>query len=372
MMQQITDRKKEKITMATATMFRPFAWAALVVLLTGMQTAHAAPLVYVPLGSDDKIVIVDAATDKIVDTIGGVEAVHGLAKSPDGRFLIAGSYAERDVKGAAVAKPAGVSEDEHAAHHTAPAPGASTAGSVVSTVSVIQTADGAIIRRIDVPGAVHHVSVSPDGRFAVVTHPNESAISVIDLASYAAVTSVSTGPLPNYAVFSPDSGKVYVSNAGNGTVSEVDTERWIVRRNFVTGASPEHMVLSRDGRRLYVANVNAGTVSEIMTEGGSTERTFDIGGALHGIDLSKNGQTLFVSALDRDKLVAINLSTSEMREAPLGPAPYHAAAIGSTGKLYVSSADEPNVWVIDQESLAVRGVIAIGGKAHQIVISPGL
>ena len=132
------------------------------------------------------------------------------------------------------------------------------------------------------------------------------------------------------------------------------------------------MVLSRDGRRLYVANVNAGTVSEIMTEGGSTERTFDIGGALHGIDLSKNGQTLFVSALDRDKLVAINLSTSEMREAPLGPAPYHAAAIGSTGKLYVSSADEPNVWVIDQESLAVRGVIAIGGKAHQIVISPGL
>ena len=43
MMQQITDRKKEKITMATATMFRPFAWAALVVLLTTIQPRHPVP-----------------------------------------------------------------------------------------------------------------------------------------------------------------------------------------------------------------------------------------------------------------------------------------------------------------------------------------
>ncbi len=358
--------------MTTVTVFKPFAWAALVVLLAGMQTVRAAPLVYVPMGSDDKIVVVDAATDKIVDTISGVEAVHGLARSPDGKFLIAGSYVERKVKDAAVAKPEGVSEDEHAAHHTAPAPGASAAGSVVSTVSVIQTADGAITRRIDVPGVVHHVSVSPDGRFAVATHPREGAISVIDLASYAVIKNISTGPLTNYAVFSPDSGRVYVSNAGNGTISEIDTKRWIVRRNFVAGDSPEHMVISHDGDRLYVANIDSGTVFEILTKHGSIARNFKIGGSLHGITLSTNDQSLFVSALDRDMLVAFNLKTNEMRETPLGPAPYHAAAIGNTGKIYVSSADEPIIWVIDQESLALRGKIAIGGKAHQMAISPSL
>lgn len=358
--------------MTNLSLFRCLTWTVLALLLTGMQTARAAPFVYVPMGSDDKIVVVDAATDKIVDTISGVEAVHGLAISPDGGFLIAGSYAERDVKDAAAAKPVGVSEDEHAAHHTAPAAGTNIIESVVSTVSIIQTADGAITRRIDVPGAVHHVSASPDGRFAVLTHPSEGTISVIDLSSYTVVKRISTGPLTNYAVFSPDSERVYVSNAGNGTVSEVDTERWIVRRNFVAGDSPEHMVISRDGDRLYVANVDAGTVSEILTEEGSTVRTFNIGGALHGIDLSKTGQTLFVSALDRDKLVAINLSTTKMRDVSLSPAPYHVAAIGDAGKIYVSSADEPNVWLIDQESLAVRGEIAIGGKAHQMVMSPSL
>jgi len=372
MMQKFTDRKKETTKMTTVTVFKSFAWAALVVLLTGMQTVRAAPFVYVPMGSDDKIVVVDAATDKIVDTISGIESVHGLAKSPGGRFLIAGSYTERDVKSESVVKPVGVTEDEHAAHHAAPAPGAITLGSVVSTVSIIQTADGAITRRIDVPGAVHHVSASPDGRFAVVTHPSEGAISVIDLPSYTVIKKISTGPLTNYAVFSPDSGRVYVSNAGNGTISEVDTERWIVRRNFVAGDSPEHMVISRDGNLLYVANVDAGTVSKILTKDGSIARNFKVGGSLHGITLSTNDQTLFVSALERDKLVAFDLKTNEMREAPLSPAPYHAAAIANTGKIYVSSADEPIIWVIDQESLALRGKIAIGGKSHQMVISPNL
>ena len=359
--------------MTTVTMSRPFAWAVLVMLLMGVQSAHAAPLVYVPLGGDAKIVVVDAATDKIVGTISGVEAVHGLAKSPDGRFLIAGSYDERKKSGAVVAKPAGVSEDEHAAHHAAPKPGSAiSVGDVVSTLSIIQTADGTISRRIDVPGAVHHVSASPDGRFVIVTHPNEGTVSVIDLSSYNVVTSISTGPLPNYAVFSPDSKHVYVSNAGNGTISEVDTARWIVRRNFVVGDSPEHMVLSRDGDRLYVADVNTGIASEILTKDGSIARTFEIGGSLHGIALSKTEQSLFVSALDSDKLVAINLKTGEMRDAPLSPAPYHAATIGNTGKLYVSSADNPVIWVIDDETLVVQGEISIGGKAHQMVMSPGL
>ena len=54
--------------MATATMFRPFAWAAIVMLLTGIQSVRAAPLVYVPLGGDAKIVVADAAKDKIGGT----------------------------------------------------------------------------------------------------------------------------------------------------------------------------------------------------------------------------------------------------------------------------------------------------------------
>jgi YVTN family beta-propeller protein len=357
--------------MKATSILRAAAWAGLVTLVLGMQTALAEPLVYVPLGGAGKIVVVDAATDEIVDTIAGVTAVHGLAGTPDGQFLIAGSFEEREADGETLAKPSGISEDEHAAHHGGSAAVAGKVDSVVSTLSVISTADGAVVRRIDVPGAVHHVAVSPDGRFAVVTHPNEGAISAIDLDSFQVVTTVATGPLPNYAAFSPDARKVYVSNAGNDTVSAVDTGRWIVQWNADAGGSPEHVVLSGDGAALYVNNVDDGTVSVIGVGERKVVKTIPIGSTLHGIDLSDDGRTLFVAALGEDKLVGIDLATGAYRSAFLAPAPYHLAAVRGIGKLYVSSADEPKIWVIDQRDLTVLGEIPIGGKGHQMVMAPG-
>ncbi len=363
-------REMEREIVNAKKAIRPVAYAGLAALVMAMQPASAEPFVYVPLGGDGKIVVIDAAKDKVVDTINGLTAVHGLAGTPDGRFLIAGSFEEREPGGAAPEKPTGVTEDEHAAHHGAAPAKSQKTGAVVSTVSVVRTADGSVVRRIDVPGAVHHVAVGPNGRFAVVTHPNEGGISVIDLTSYEVVASVATGPFPNYAAFSLDGGQVYVSNAGNGTVSAIDTGRWIVRWNVVVGTSPEHVVLSKDGGTLYVNNVEDGTVSVVDVGAQKAVQTISVGTTLHGIDLSDDGRTLFVADLGEDKLVSIDLATGVTRDATLAPAPYHLAAVRGTGKLYVSSADDPKLWVVDRNSLAVHGEIPIGGKGHQMVQEP--
>ncbi len=379
--------------MNPVSILRPAISAGVLALVLGMGAAVAAPLVYVPLGGKDRIVVVDAAKDQIVATIDGITAVHGLARTPDGQFLIAGSLDEREAGSAPPEKPAGMSADEHAKHHgMAPAPKQKPAGmsadehaahhgmasapeqepdQMISTVSVIRAADRSIVRRIDVPGAVHHVAVSPDGRFAVVTLMKEGGISAIDLATYEVVATVPTGTLPNYAVFSPDGRHLYVSNGGDDTVSEVDTARWTVAQTIKVASRPEHMAAAPDGRRLYVANVNDGTVSEIAADSGTVTRTFEIGGKLHGLDVSNDGTTLFVSARERNKLVAVDLRTGDKREIALDPAPYHLTTIGDTGKLYISSAEEPIVWVVDQKDLAVLGTIPIGGKGHQMVPAPG-
>ena len=350
---------------------RVAACAGLMTLVLGAQAALAEPFVYVPLGGDNKIVTIDAAKDDIVDTIGGLMAVHGLAITPDGRFLIAGSYETRTRSSAAVAKPFGVSQEEHAGHHAAASANVKDAAAEVSTVSVVRTADGSVVRRIDVPGAVHHVAVSGDGRLAVVTHPNDGSISVIDLGSYEVVATVATGPLPNYATFAPGVGRLYVSNAGNNTVSEVDTARWIVRSNIVVGSSPEHVVLSGDATTLYVNNVDGGTVSVVDVGDRTVVKTIPLGTTLHGIDLSDDGGTLFVAVLGGDKVVAVDLVTGAERSIPLAPAPYHLAVVRGTGKFYVSSANEPKIWVVDQRDLKVHGAIQIGGKGHQMVQSIG-
>jgi len=353
--------------MLNVSIFRAAAWAGLMTLAAGMQTAFAAPLIYVPLGSKGKIVVVDAAKDEVVDKIDGVAAVHGLAGTPDGQFLVAGSFEEREPGSEEVVKPAGVSEDEHAAHHTGTDTASAEDGSVVSTVSIIRAADGTLIRRIDVPGAVHHVAVSPDSRFAVVTHPNEGSISAIDLTTYQVIATVSTGALTNYAAFGPDGKWLYVSNAGNDTVSGLDTSQWSVEWTLDVGVSPEHVVLSKDGANLYVNNVDDGTVSVVDVKDRRVARTIPIGTDLHGIDLSDDGNTLFVAARGDDKLIAVDLRTGGDRRVSLTPMPYHLSAIRGTGKLYVSSADEPKIWVVDQAGLKVLAEILIGGKGHQIV-----
>jgi YVTN family beta-propeller protein len=335
----------------------------------GAQPATAEEIVYVPLGSAGEVLVVDAASEAILDRFAGVPEIHGLAATPDGRLLIAGSFAEMTPEQAKLPpKPTGMSENDHQAHHKKTDPAAATDGEGIGILTVIRAKDGKILRRIEVPGAVHHTAVTPDGRYALATHPNGGGISIVDLTTFELAATVQTGPTPNYAVASPDGRRVYVSNAGNNTVSEVDVERWIVRRNFMVGESPEHMVLSYDGRRLYVANVNEGTVSEIGVEDGSVMRNFKIGGFLHGLDLSEDGRTLFVSAREQNKLVAIGLHSGEMREAPLFPEPYHLTTVRGTGKLYVSSAEEPKIWVVDQESLSVLNEVPVQGEAHQMAV----
>lgn len=371
-MTRFHDPHTENQSMKTHTYSRFSLWAGVLALLLGAQAARAEPLVYIPLGGDGRIVVVDAARDEVVGSISGLKAVHGLAGTPDGKYLIAGSYAERSADGVP-AKPEGMSEDEHASHHMAKVnqPGES-ARKAVSTVSVIRTSDRAIVRAIDVPGAVHHVSVSPDGRLAVVTHPDAGGVSAIDLASYEVVASIATGSAPNYSVFSPDTSRLYVSSAGDGAIAVVNTATWAVERTIAVGTTPEHLVVSRNGKTLYVSNVEDGTVSLVDTAAGQTTSTIKIGSTLHGIDLSKDGRSLFVAALGDDQIARVDLATGTVKTVSLSPGPYHLTTIKGTNKIYVSSSDEPKVWVIDQANLHVIGEIAIGGKGHQMAIAPGL
>ena len=324
--------------------------------------------VYIPEGSADAIPIVDATTGETVGRILGTEAVHGLAGSPNSGYLVAGSYMENDRESAGeMSKPAAVTEDEHAAHHAKPKQTLGPPDAGVSLLSVIDKASGDLLRKIEVPGAVHHAAISPDGRFAVSTHPNGDGISVVDLETFELIAWVLTGPMPNYAVFGTDPGTVYVSNAGNGTVSEVDLELGIVRRNMVAGESPEHMTIGSDGGVLFVADANIGRIVEIDLSTGRDVRTFEIGGEVHGLDLSEDQNHLLVAAKETDRIVSVDLQSGTIIDAVLSPAPYHLTTIPGTGSIIVSSRDEPKVWIVDADTLNASKEIPIEGEGHQMV-----
>lgn len=337
-------------------------------VVTLMGGAAFAQTVFVPEGSANSVLMVDAATGTMIRRIDGLEAVHGLSGAPGVPVLIAGSYAEIDREAVAnTAQPEGVSADEHAAHHAPAVKPMGPADAGLSLVSVLDAETGEILRRIEVPGAVHHTAVSPDGRFAVATHPSGDGISVIDLATFTMTAWIPTGSMPNYAAFGADPGTVYVSNAGNGTVSEVDLVREIVRRNLVVGVAPEHMAIDAAAGTLYVADSDAGQVFEVALDSGESRRSFTIGGEIHGLDLTDDRARVIVAGRGEDKLAAIDLAGGTVTTVPLAPEPYHLTTIPGTGRVFVSSRAEPNVWIIDASDLSVTGQFAVEGEGHQMV-----
>ncbi len=311
------------------------------------STANAAPTVYIPLGSGNQVIAVDAATDRILASYPVVDNPHGLVATPDGEYLIAGSLVETPL-------PAG------AAHDTPN-----------SKLFLIHPVHGHVMSTVPVAGWSHHQAITPDGRYVFSTHPTRNAVSVLDLVGNKIVQTIATGPAPNYTLITRDGKHAYVSNSGNGTISEIGIPGWNVTRTLAGGPQPEHIVFSSDARLIYAISPRAGTIAEIVVADGKVKRSFPVGKNAHGLDISDDGKTLFASARGEDKLVAIEIASGKTRTLTLTPAPYHLNTIHGVGKIYVSSSKKPLIWVVDQKTFKLTGTIALpAGEGHQMAVVP--
>lgn len=338
-------------------------------VLAAAAPAAADNRVFIPTGSGGTVLVVDPASDSVIDRIEGLPAIHGLAATADGRYLVAGSFEERAPGSGAVEKPAAVSEEDHAAHHGGGSSAETDPASGTSTVSVVDVATRQVVRRIDVPGAVHHVAIDDHDRIALVTQPNTGSVTAIDLATFEVIATVRTGSLPNYAVFGADGNVAYVTNAGDDTVSVIDLRHWRVRERIAVGASPEHLVLSRDGSSLFVSNAGEGSVAVVSTETRQVVDTLLLGRSIHGLDLSFDDSILFVALTEEDKLVMLPSEGSMTEWVRLSPAPYHVTYVLDRDKVYVSSAEKPVVWSLSARTLEVLAEIPVPGIGHQMAQS---
>lgn len=323
-------------------------------------TVTAAPLMYVPTGETNEVVVIDLHSDRIIERIAGLENAHGLAGNARSLYLIAGSM-----------KPPGdrqdgVSEADHAAHHSGVARRENRA---VSHVTLIDRRNHRLARRIPVPGLTHHTAISPDGRYAVAVHPGTGGISAIDLDTQTVAANVVSGAGPNFAVFSKDGDRLYVSNTRDGTIAVISTRNWKLLGAIDVGGEPEHMVLSPDGKRLYVVNVADGQLLEVDLPGASVRNIHAVGSAPHAVAVSPNRRWIYVTVKGENKVIRIDEFNGARHSTELQPAPYHLEYAGVVDKLYVSSRKLPRIWVLDPRTLAVRDIIDLGsGTAHQMVI----
>src|SRR5229473_1507548 len=169
-------------------------WQILFEWARGAIPAHVAEAesqsnarVYVTNSAGNTIDVIDPASNKVVQTIHGIELPHGVAFSPDGSRVYFSNESESvldvvDQKSGEILKKIPLSERPNNIAITKD--GGRVLAGIREGPGIIDVIDTALLSRvksIPVDGSVHNVYVTPDGKYAVSGSIENKAATVIDL-----------------------------------------------------------------------------------------------------------------------------------------------------------------------------------------------
>ena len=178
------------------------------------------------------------------------------------------------------------------------------------SVTVIDTAQYAVVDTIAVPLSPDTVTVSPDGSRVLVTHYDTNAISAIDIEQRS-VTSVSLPDAPLSAALTPDGAGVYV--IGMQSLVAVDF-RTKIAEIIPAGAMPRRLQFIGDSKRACVTDLASSAVAVLDTITNSVITAVQLDGHPEAVALSGDGERLYVADYWAGTLSAI-LIASVVRNA---------------------------------------------------------
>lgn len=312
---------------------------------------------YVPNAADGTVSAVALPEGEVAWTIPisqplearGAEAAHGIAVSPDGRYLYAGDAAARQLV-------------------------------------VVDTATREIVSRIPVSHGVHGIDITRDGRYVWVGGGLEDrfwlgAVSVLNTATrrLEAVVSPGLGDASHFAL-SPDGRELWVASVTTNLLWIVDTERRALKDVVALAptvdslpASPEgqqgligfnEVALSPDGRIAYAVGPEASVVYAIDTATRRVLGSARAGTRAHGIGVSPSGREVW-TANRSGSLTVLEASTLEvLATVPVGDYANHVAFHPSGSFAYVSRRED--LAVLDVRRREIVRIVPVGREPHEI------
>lgn len=247
------------------------------------------------------------------------------------------------------------------------------ANSAGKSVSVVNTATGAVLATVPVAGSASAVALSPTGSRAYVTLKSASKVAVIDTVTNKVVASVAVGLSPTSVALSPNGSRVYVTNTGGGTVSVIDTATNTRIANVSVGLSPTGITMSRDGTRLYMALKGSDQVAVFNPVNNSVITRVKVGSSPRDVAVAPTGTQLYV-ANGAGSVSVIDTVTNRVigSAIPVGPAPTSLAFSSGGSQVFVANGND-TVSVIDTATSAVVQAFSIDAVPesgeHDIAVS---
>jgi YVTN family beta-propeller protein len=319
------------------------SFSLLVCLLLALPLSATTARVYVTNSAGNSIDVLDAATNKIVQTIKGIEVPHGVNFSPDGKRVYISNEAEH-------------------------------------VLDVVDRESGAITKTIALSGRPNNIAVSKDGRqifICIASKPG--ALDVVDTTSLEKTLSIPMkAPLHNVYI-TPD-GRFAVAGSVPGkfaVVVDVETGKIVWDVSFDNGVRPLAFDANPDGstRHMFVqlSNVHGFAVVDFATHkevsrillpdtpNGFGSEEGRLGTPSHGIGVAPDGKTLWVNSVLANAVFAYSLPDLKLighADLPTLEVPGRHL-VGSTPDWLTFAPDSKTVFVADT---ALKMVSAIDAK----------
>lgn len=320
---------------------------ALVLCLASLPLLAAPLRIYVTNSDDNKVSVIDPASDKVVDEIGVSPNPHGIVPSPDGsRFYV--SSESKDV------------------------------------LDVVDRKTSKIIRKIPIGTRPNNVAITADGKRVYVCIRGESWVDIIDTASLEKVKSVPVGRAPHNVYRTPDGQYMIATSMGENKLTFINVKREEAEFSIPTGGVPRPLVIDADAsgsiKRLFVqlSNLHGFAVLDYATRKVTDKILLPDGPAgarplipetfSHGMAISPDHKTLWVTSLLDNSVSVFSLpQLQRITTIPVGRGPDWMVFTPNGKQCYVSNAGSNTVSSIDAVGLKQLTQIPVGRIPKRII-----
>jgi YVTN family beta-propeller protein len=339
--------------------FRVLRHVWLLLVLAPMPTWAGTVRVYVTNSAGDSIHVIDAATNRVVQQIKGIEGAHGVAFSPDGSRVY-------------------VSDE------------------VDSTLDVFDRKTGKLVKKVALSAHPNNIAVAKDGRIVVGIAREPGALDIIDPATLTRIKSVPVNGRLHNVYVTPDSKYVVTGSIRTGIITVIDlaTEQPAWELKLDKGIRPMTIEAGPDGStmRIFVqlsdfngfAVVDFAARKEVArVQLPAAKGEFETDGERatapsHGIGVAPDGKTLWVTSIPNNAVYVYSLEDLKpVGEVALpslklpGHQPVSAVANWVTftpdsKTVYVSNAGLRSVSAIDTKSMKLVAVVPVGEVPKRI------
>jgi len=241
--------------------------------------------VYVASDGASSVSVIDTATDKLIETIEVGRNPHGVIASADGKYVLVGVYD-------------------------------------TDTVAIIDTSTRKRVGSVPV-GKPHNLAIHPNSRLAYVGSqtPGKFSLAIIDLIDRKLMGTVPLEKTPRGLEFGPDGRSLYLTQAGLDSVVVIDAETNKIVKEIAVGVSPHYANFTADGKRGLTAVQGPSLLVIFNPQTNSVEKSIKVGSRPHWVASGPGGKTALTTNEDSNDVSIVDLESGAVATVAVGNAP---------------------------------------------------